>query len=478
MQDYLLFGSTGTSSVHFPETLSRTNIAPPSAATDWTYDETFNNAVKIHGPVVDRCLTFLQAPDGKERGTIEPTEHLFDEIEAVVFKMVVNKHGEAFLASRYHLRYVQFTLLSRKSVSEDDFSLFRVLGRGGYGVVSGCKRCQSGKLYALKVLDRKRVKTKKSESLALNERNILASVDSKFVVCLKYAFATPQMLYLVLDLMMGGDLRFHLKRRGKFTKKETKYYICRTILGLEALHALNVVYRDLKPDNLLMDDIGRTRISDLGLAVRVPKNGLTGACGTRGYWAPEMLRRDANGQRLRYSLSVDWFSLGCVLFEFTYGVSPFRTDTAKRWGGGDLPVEAAIDLAIQEMDPYFDPNCFDPLTKDLCVQLLGKDGKTRLGANGAEEIMAHPYFADINWEEVRYERIPPPSVPRKDLNLASQKEIGSFDEEAVSSVKNEPPSEDIFKNWDYVRASSFFEEVVLYLQFQDINVRLYIWDSS
>ena len=259
----------------------------------------------------------------------------------------------------------------------------------------------------MKMLNKKRIKMKKAEALCLQERNILASIHSPYVVCLKYAFATTTDLYLILDLMTGGDLGFHLSRKGRFSEKETKYYAARTLLGLASMHEKNIAYRDLKPENILMDEEGYTKISDLGLACKVGRSGLSGTCGTRGYWAPEMLRRDAQDKRERYNVSVDWFSFGCCVYEFMYGISPFRTDKARKWG--DFPKiekadrDKAIDLAIQQMEPDFDAHVFDDVAKDLILKLLHKDGRARLGANGHREIIAHPWFACKSLSRLRSE---------------------------------------------------------------------------
>ena len=209
-------------------------------------------------------------------------------------------------------------------------------------------------------------------------------------------------LYLILDLMTGGDLGFHLSRKGRFSEIETKYYAARTLLGLAAMHDKNIAHRDLKPENILMDEEGYTKISDLGLACKVGKTGLSGTCGTRGYWAPEMIYRDGEGKRGRYSATVDWFSFGCCLFEFMYGCSPFRTEKAQRWG--DTPRiekadrDKAINISILEMEPDYDERIFNPLLTDLISKLLIKDGKKRLGSNGYKEIAAHPWFAGESQE--------------------------------------------------------------------------------
>jgi len=194
-----------------------------------------------------------------------------------------------------------------------------------------CKKGTTGTLYAMKVMNKKRIKAKKSVQLALNERDCLAAVDSPFVVNLKYSFQTKDELFLILDLMTGGDLSFHLGQKGRFPKDECLYYAARIMLGLQALHDQNYVYRDLKPENLLLAEDGRVRITDLGLATQVTPT-LHGAAGTRGYWAPEMLRRNEKGKRMNYDQRVDWFSYGCVVAEMICGCNPFRSESALRFG--------------------------------------------------------------------------------------------------------------------------------------------------
>lgn len=156
---------------------------------------------------------------------------LFDDVDRIVFHYLKTKYTKEFQESPYWTRYFEFMFQTDKPVTEDDFSLFRILGRGGFGMVNGCKRSQTGKLFAMKIMNKKRVKLKKAEALCLNERNILTFIDSPFVVCMKYSFVTNSDLFLILDLMTGGDLGFHLSRKGKFSLAETKYYAARIILG-------------------------------------------------------------------------------------------------------------------------------------------------------------------------------------------------------------------------------------------------------
>ncbi|CAE7707061.1 Gprk1, partial [Symbiodinium microadriaticum] len=201
------------------------------------------------------------APLHEKAGPVEAAENagdvtssaLFDKLDASIFSRLKNTHRQGFTHSQYYDRYIYTMIRCEKPVTYDDFVYFRTLGRGGFGLVNGCKKTESGQLYAIKQMDRKRIKKKNAANLCINERKILEKVSSPFIVCMQYAFTTPSELYIILDLMVGGDLAFHLHQKGFFTAQEVQYYTARTVLGIKALHDIGVVYRDLKPENILMD---------------------------------------------------------------------------------------------------------------------------------------------------------------------------------------------------------------------------------
>ncbi|KJH49804.1 kinase domain protein [Dictyocaulus viviparus] len=179
----------------------------------------------------------------------------------------------------------------------------------------------SGKMYALKKLEKKRVKKRHAETLSLNEKQILQRINSPFVVSLAYAYETKDALCLVLTLMNGGDLKFHLYNLmpGGFDERRVQFYAAEITLGLQHLHKEQILYRDLKPENILLDDFGHVRISDLGLAVELKDNEpIKGRVGTVGYMAPEIVKNE------RYSYGVDWWGLGCLIYEMIEGKAPFR----------------------------------------------------------------------------------------------------------------------------------------------------------
>ena len=206
---------------------------------------------------------------------------------------------------------------------------------------------------------------KGGESLAITERNMLALVNSPFIVCMTYAFSTPDKLCFILDLMNGGDLSYHLGSHGVFTEEEGRFYACEIILGLEHMSSRNICYRDLKPANILLDEAGHVKISDLGLAYDFSKKKPSSYVGTLGYMAPEVILK------IPYDSSVDWFSLGCVIFKLVKGYSPFR-------GKGQTKREE-IENAITNHDVDLP----SPMSDELKELLTGKHANTQISLSSS-----------------------------------------------------------------------------------------------
>ena len=214
-----------------------------------------------------------------------------------------------------------------QAVTYKTFRMYRVLGKGGFGEVCACQTRATGKMYACKKLEKKRVKKRKGESMVLSEKLILQKINSRFVVNLAYAFETKDSLCLVLTIMTGGDLKFHIYNMGGepgFAEARSKFYAAEVLLGLDHLHSNGIVYRDCKPENILLDDNGHVRISDLGLALEIPEGEVVrGRVGTVGYMAPEIIDNE------KYTFSPDYFSLGCLVYEMIEGRAPFRARKEK-----------------------------------------------------------------------------------------------------------------------------------------------------
>uniref|UniRef100_A0A182KE83 G protein-coupled receptor kinase n=1 Tax=Anopheles christyi TaxID=43041 RepID=A0A182KE83_9DIPT len=342
----------------------------------------------------------------------------------------------------------------------NDFSVHRIIGRGGFGEVYGCRKADTGKMYAMKCLDKKRIKMKQGETLALNERTMLSlvstGVDCPFIVCMTYAFHTPDKLCFILDLMNGGDLHYHLSQHGVFNESDMKFYAAEVILGLEHMHKRFIVYRDLKPANILLDENGHVRISDLGLACDFSKKKPHASVGTHGYMAPEVLSKGTP-----YDSSADWFSFGCMLYKLLKGHSPFRQHKTKD--------KHEIDRMTLTMNVEL-PESFSKELRDLLEGLLQRDIDKRLGCKGggAEEVKSHPFFAGIDWNQVYYQKYTPPLIPpRGEVNAADAFDIGSFDEEDTKGIKLTEQDQELYRyfpltiseRWQQEVAETVFETV-------------------
>ncbi|NP_001087513.1 G protein-coupled receptor kinase 6 S homeolog [Xenopus laevis] len=333
---------------------------------------------------------------------INPCKELFKEPSKLVHDFLSMAPFSDYLDSFYFNRFLQWKWLERQPVTKNTFRQYRVLGKGGFGEVCACQVRATGKMYACKKLEKKRIKKRKGESMALNEKQILERVNSRFVVSLAYAYETKDALCLVLTLMNGGDLKFHIYHMGDagFEEGRAIFYAAEICCGLEHLHQERIVYRDLKPENILLDDDGHIRISDLGLAVHIPEDQtIKGRVGTVGYMAPEVVRNE------RYTFSPDWWALGCLLYEMIAGQSPFqqRKRKIKR-----EEVERLVKEGQEEYSAKFSPDA-----QSLCKMLLLKDPKERLGCQGrgAQEVKEHPLFKQINFKRLEAGILEPPFKP-------------------------------------------------------------------
>uniref|UniRef100_A0A8C7LPF9 G protein-coupled receptor kinase n=1 Tax=Oncorhynchus mykiss TaxID=8022 RepID=A0A8C7LPF9_ONCMY len=341
----------------------------------------------------EKCRESLEEQHSREV-FIDCTDDLHEYLSGAPFLQ--------YQQSMYFDRFLQWKMVERQPVTKHIFRQYRLLGKGGFGEVWAFQARASGKMYACKKLEKTHVKKGKGEAMALNEKQILETLNSRFVVSLAYAYETKQSLCLVLTIMNGGDLRFHIYNMGTsgLEQDRVQFYAAEVCCGLHHLHQMNIVYRDLKPENILLDDNGHIRISDLGLAVTLSEGNLVrGRVGTLGYMAPEVIGNDY------YGLSPDWWGLGCLVYEMTAGRSPFKRK-------GERLIGKEMERRIQEEEEEYG-KIFSNETKDFCRLLLTKDPRHRLGCQGSGVygIKSHPFFRNINFRRLEAGVIEPPFKP-------------------------------------------------------------------
>ncbi|XP_071539196.1 G protein-coupled receptor kinase 2 isoform X2 [Panulirus ornatus] len=350
---------------------------------------------------------------------------LFLGCAAEVKLFLANEPFKEFEASMYFNRYLQWKWLESQPVTYKTFRMYRVLGKGGFGEVCACQVRATGKMYACKKLEKKRIKKRKGEAMVLIEKQILQKINSRFVVSLAYAYETKDALCLVLTIMNGGDLKFHIYNMGRdpgFDQERAIFHAAEVLCGLGHLHTQGIVYRDCKPENILLDDHGHVRISDLGLAVQIPEGEMVrGRVGTVGYMAPEVIDNE------KYTFSPDWFSFGCLIYEMIEGQAPFRARKEK-------VKREEVDRRVKEQPETYSHK-FSEEAKLICQQLLKKNVRDRLGCSrgrhGAAEVKAHDFYKSVNWKRLEAGMCDPPFVP--DPHAVYAKDV--LDIEQFSTVK-------------------------------------------
>ncbi|CAH8849417.1 unnamed protein product [Trichobilharzia szidati] len=352
-----------------------------------------------------------------------PDKELFSPILRILEGFLRNSPYSEFLDSVYFDRYLQWKWLEKTPVTKHTFRMYRVLGKGGFGEVCACQVRATGKLYACKKMEKKRMKKRRAENMAMMEKETLQRVNSRFVVNLAYTFETKDALCLVLTIMNGGDLKFHIHNMNNgsgFNENRARFYAAEITLGLKHMHTQNIVYRDLKPENILIDDQGHVRISDLGLAVYIKPGGTAkGRVGTSGYMAPEVVMNTP------YTFSPDWFGLGCIVYEMIMGQAPFRRrkERIRR---------EEVDRRVCEDNEEYNSK-FSENSKNFCQSLLQKDPRYRLGCDdaGSDGVKYHPWFHGINWVRLEAGLEEAPFLP--DPHAVYAKDV--LDIEQFSTIK-------------------------------------------
>lgn len=290
--------------------------------------------------------------------------------------------------------------MSRKMTAED-FEPLMCLGKGSYGTVLLVRQRATGRLFAQKQFKKASITVhKKLIEQTKTERNILESVNRHpFIVNLYYAFQDHEKLYLILEYAQGGELFHHLAAERMFSEDVAAFYMAEMVLALDHLHrTVGVIYRDLKPENCLLDSEGHLLLTDFGLSkVSLDEdNPCKSFLGTVEYMAPEVI------QGVDYGAAVDWWSLGALGYDLLTGAPPFA-------GNNNAKIQEKI-LKSKLSLPYY----LSADAKDLLTRLLRKEPKKRLGFNMPKDLQTirnHRFFRKINWKKLEARELEPPIIP-------------------------------------------------------------------
>ena len=321
--------------------------------------------------------------------------------------------------------YKQEMIKSRKSREKQsihDYESIAIIGRGAFGEVHVCREKKTDKIYAVKKIKKNILILKNQIIHVLNEQIFMSRAKSPWIVELKASFQEDDYLYLVMEYLPGGDLMNLLIKKDILTENEAKFYISELILAIESIHNLDCIHRDIKPDNILIDNNGHIKLSDFGLAKisdklyekenekyknylnekkssdnneeKMTHNKNFSCVGTAYYVAPEVLNKKG------YDKEIDWWSVGIIFYEMLVGYAPFCSKetsevcyTVLHWKQY-LKIPSKVKISEE--------------AQDLIFKMIN-NSNNRLGKNGAEEIKKHPFFNGVDWDNIRNSK--PPFIP-------------------------------------------------------------------
>ena len=288
----------------------------------------------------------------------------------------------------------------------------------------------------LKIID------KKSEKSINSERTFLAKLNHPFIVNMHYAFQDNDNLYLVMDMLSGGDLRYHISRHRKFSEEQTRFFIGCMILALEYIHTNNVIHRDIKPENLVLDEKGYVRITDFGIAKENCPDNSSETSGTPGYMSPEVMK----GRN--HSFEVDFFAIGVIGYEFMNGKRPYVGRNRREIKEQMIATQAKIK--DEDIIPGWSNE-----SADFINQLLIRRPENRLGFNnGAKDLKEHSWLKYYPWKELDNKQLPSPFIPEKKDNFdkrycESVEHIGQETQMRYEEILDDSDYQRVFMNFKY-----------------------------
>uniref|UniRef100_A0A8C5IYK9 Serine/threonine kinase 32A n=1 Tax=Junco hyemalis TaxID=40217 RepID=A0A8C5IYK9_JUNHY len=285
-------------------------------------------------------------------------------------------------------------------VTFDHFEILRAIGKGSFGKVCVVQKTDTKKMYAMKYMNKQKCVERNEVRNVFKELQIMQGLEHPFLVNLWYSFQDEEDMFMVVDLLLGGDLRYHLQQNVRFQEATVKLFICELVLALDYLQSRHIIHRDIKPDNILLDERGHVHITDFNIATMLTKESpVTTIAGTKPYMAPEMF---SSTKPTSYSFAVDWWSLGVTAYELLRTRRPYHIRSSASPGD--------IARVLRTAAVAF-PAAWSPGMVGLIRKLLELNPEKRFSQ--LKDIQSFPYLSDVNWDAVLQKRILPEFIPVK-----------------------------------------------------------------
>ena len=289
-------------------------------------------------------------------------------------------------------------------VTKNSFEYLTVIGSGGFGKVWKVFQKKYKKIYAMKEMSKTKIIDKNSVQSIKNEKELLSKMFHPFIINMHYAFQDRDNLYIIMDYLTGGDLRYHLCMKSNYTEEQGKFLIACLILSLEYIHNNNIIHRDLKPENLILDNKGYLKLTDFGIAKIYNKNvdNSKDTSGTPGYMSPEVLCC------LNHNFCVDYYALGIIAYEIMLGNRPYKGIYRREIKQQVLSKQVFVTQKNLAKKKWSNDSA-DFINK--CIQ---RKPCNRLGYIGINQLKEHPWLKYFNWKDLYVEKMKAPYIP--DIN--------------------------------------------------------------
>ena len=296
------------------------------------------------------------------------------------------------------------TTQKEEIVNKNSFEYLTVIGRGGFGKVWKVFQKKYKKIYAMKEMSKTKIIDKNSIQSIKNEKDLLSKMYHPFIINMHYAFQDRDNLYIIMDYLIGGDLRYHFCIKRNYTEEQGKFFIACLILSLEYIHNNNIIHRDLKPENLIFDNKGYLKLTDFGIAKIYNRNidNSKETSGTPGYMSPEVLCG------LNHNFCVDYYALGIIAYEIMLGDRPYKGTCRREVKQQVLSKQVFVTKKNLSKKKWSNDSA-DFINK--CIQ---RKPCNRLGYIGINQLKEHPWLKYFNWKDLYVEKMKAPYIP--DIN--------------------------------------------------------------